>query len=58
MIYLTVEQILFLHARLVAETGGSHGVRELGSLLSTVARPQASLMIKIYIPICLRKRLP
>jgi len=42
MIYLTVEQILFLHARLVAETGGSHGVRELGSLLSAVARPQAS----------------
>jgi death-on-curing protein len=42
MIYLTVEQILFLHARLVTETGGSHGVRELGSLLSAVARPQAS----------------
>ena len=42
MIFLTVEQILFLHARLVAETGGSHGVRELGSLLSAVARPQAS----------------
>lgn len=42
MIYMTVEQILFLHSRLVAETGGSHSVRDLGSLLSAVARPQAS----------------
>jgi len=42
MIYLTTEQILFLHARLVAETGGSHGLRDLSSLLSAVGRPQAS----------------
>lgn len=42
MIYLTAEQILFLHARLVAETGGSHGVRDLSMLLSAAGRPQAS----------------
>lgn len=42
MKYLTAEQILFLHARLVAETGGSHGVRDLGLLLSAAGRPQAS----------------
>ena len=42
MTYLTVEQILFLHARLIDETGGSHGVRDLGLLLSAVGRPQAS----------------
>ena len=42
MIYLTVEQILFLHARLIEETGGSHGVRDLGLLLSAVGRPQAT----------------
>ena len=40
--YLTVEQVLFLHARLIAETGGSHGVHDLGLLQSAVARPQAS----------------
>jgi death on curing protein len=40
--YLTAEQILFLHARLVAETGGSHGLRDLSLLLSAVGRPQAS----------------
>jgi death-on-curing protein len=42
MTYLTAQQIMFLHARLVAETGGSHGVRDLASLLSAVGRPQAS----------------
>jgi len=42
MIYLTAEQILFLHARLIAETGGSHGLREPSLLLSAVGRPQAT----------------
>lgn len=42
MTYLTAEQILFLHARLVAETGGSHGVRDLSLRLSAVGRPQVS----------------
>jgi len=42
MEFLTVEQILFLHARLIDETGGSHGVRDLGLLQSAVARPRAT----------------
>ena len=42
MNYLTAEQVLFIHARLISETGGVHGVRELGLLLSAVARPQAT----------------
>jgi death-on-curing protein len=41
MRYLTPEQVLFIHARLIAETGGEHGVRDLGLLQSAVARPQA-----------------
>jgi len=41
--YLTAEQILFLHARLVAETGGSHGVRDLSLLLFAIGRPQTSI---------------
>ncbi len=40
--YLTVEQVLFLHSRLVEETGGAHGVRDLGLLESAVARPGAT----------------
>ncbi len=41
MKYLSAEQVLFIHARLVAETGGSHGVRDLARLESAVKRPQA-----------------
>ena len=48
--YLTVEQVLFLHARLIEETGGSHGVRDVTLLEpvlslvegSAVARPRAT----------------
>jgi len=40
--YLTAEQVLFIHARLIAETGGEGGVLDLGLLLSAVARPQAT----------------
>ncbi|MCC9078153.1 type II toxin-antitoxin system death-on-curing family toxin [Litorilinea aerophila] len=36
---LTVVQVLFLHARLIEETGGMHGVRALSLLQSAVARP-------------------
>lgn len=39
MKYLTAEQVLFVHARLVAETGGSHSVRDLSGLESAVQRP-------------------
>ena len=42
MNYLTPEQVLFIHSRLVTETGGSHGVRDLGLLESAVARPRAT----------------
>ena len=42
MNFLTPEQVLFIHSRLVAETGGSHGVRDLGLLESAVARPRAT----------------
>jgi death-on-curing protein len=41
-VYLTTTQILFIHARLIEETGGSHGLRDLGSLEAAVARPRAT----------------
>ena len=40
--YLTIHQILFIHARLINETGGSHGLRDLGALEAASARPQAT----------------
>ena len=42
MKYLSAEQILFIHARLIDETGGAHGVRDIGLLQSAAARPQAT----------------
>ena len=41
-VYLTAEQVLFVHYRLVSETGGEHGVRDLGLLESAIARPRAT----------------
>ena len=38
---LTAEQVLFIHSRLIDETGGSHGVRDTGLLLSAVERPKS-----------------
>jgi death-on-curing protein len=55
MIYLTAEQVLFIHSRLIDETGGSHGVRDLGLLESAVARPQATFDGKELYPDLLMK---
>ena len=50
MQFLTAEQVLFIHARLVIETGGSHGVRDLGMLLSAIGRPGATFDNKDLYP--------
>jgi len=42
VIYLTPAQALFIHARIIAETGGAPGIRDLGLLAAAVARPQAT----------------
>lgn len=42
MKYLSVKDILLLHNMAVDESGGSHGLRDLGILESAVARPQSS----------------
>ena len=40
--FVTPEQALFIHSRLIEETGGEHGLRDLSMLLSALGRPQAS----------------
>lgn len=42
MEYLTVAEVLLLHARLIQRTGGSSGVLDIGRLESALARPQAT----------------
>jgi death-on-curing protein len=40
--YLTLEEVLLLHARLIQRTGGSGGVRDMRLLDSALARPRAT----------------
>ena len=42
MKYLSAKDVLLLHNMAVDESGGSHGLRDLGLLESAVARPEAS----------------
>ena len=42
MKYLSAEQVLFINARLIVETGGKAGVLDLTLLESAVARPSAT----------------
>jgi death on curing protein len=39
MHYLTVEQVIDLHGLVIAQTGGSRGLRDPGALESAVAQP-------------------
>jgi len=42
MRYLTLEEILALHEQLIAQSGGSTGLRDRSSLESAVAQPEMS----------------
>jgi len=54
MDYLTPKQIMFIHSRLIKETGGSPGVHDLSALLSAAGRPQSSFddqdLSRIFFP--------
>jgi len=43
MKYVTPEEILVIHAVIIEETGGLHGVRDAGLLISAAKRPRAML---------------
>ena len=42
MRYLTLGEVVALHRRLIASSGGASGIRDLGGLESAVAQPRAS----------------
>lgn len=50
MSLLTPEQVLFIHYRIVEETGGSHGVRDPALLRTTLLRPVAKFENKPLYP--------
>jgi death-on-curing protein len=55
MRYLTLAEVLELHRRLVDETGGPHGVRDLGMLESAVAQPLGSFGGQDFYPSVVEK---
>jgi death-on-curing protein len=42
MRYLTLGEVVELHRRVIDASGGSHGVRDLGSIESAIAQPRMS----------------
>lgn len=40
MFYLNEEEILVIHSEIIDETGGLHGVRDIGLLISIIHRPK------------------
>ena len=40
MRYLTLAEVLELHRRIIAQSGGANGIRELGAIESALAQPQ------------------
>lgn len=42
MKHLAPEEVLIMHARLIEETGGLDGVRDIGLLISACERPKAT----------------
>jgi death-on-curing protein len=53
--YLSPEQVLFIHSRIIDTTGGSHGIRDIGLLQSSVSRPKATFDGKDLYPDVFRK---
>lgn len=42
MRYLTLAEVLYLHRMVIAQSGGSSGIRDLGGLESAIVQPQAT----------------
>lgn len=42
MRYLSLQEVISLHSLLIAQSGGSSGVRDRGALESAVAQPEVS----------------
>lgn len=43
MIFITIEQAVQFHAHVINHTGGSHGIRDIGLLISAIEMPKAMM---------------
>ncbi|OGD54122.1 hypothetical protein A3J78_02495 [Candidatus Beckwithbacteria bacterium RBG_13_35_6] len=46
IIYLSFEQVIFLHEKIIVRSGGLEGIRDFGLLYSAIERPKASFASK------------
>jgi death-on-curing protein len=53
--YLTLPQIILIHKRIIASTGGSYGIRDQSSLESAVAQPRLTFEGKDLYPLLIEK---
>ncbi|HSW71562.1 MAG TPA: type II toxin-antitoxin system death-on-curing family toxin [Gammaproteobacteria bacterium] len=44
MIFITVEDVINYHTQMINEFGGSHGIRDMGLLISAVEMPKATFV--------------
>lgn len=57
MRYLTLPEVLELHRRLLAQSGGAGGLRDIGALESAVAQPRMTSKRPTFIPAFQKRRL-
>ena len=50
MVYLTGDAVLVFHHEIIEETGGLHGVRDIGLFQSIIAKPQMTFGAKELYP--------
>lgn len=43
MIFLNIEEVIDYHTEIINEFGGSHGIRDLGLLISAIEMPKATM---------------
>ena len=55
MRFLTLGEVLALHRRILAESGGRTGIRDLGAIASALSQPRVSVGGKDAYPTLLEK---
>ena len=50
IVYVTAEEVLLIHSRIIDLTGGTHGVRDIGRIASAVMRPKQQISGKDLYP--------
>jgi len=50
MRYLSLSEVLELHERIISSSGGSHGVRDIKALKSSVNQPRLTFDQKDFYP--------